>query len=82
MRPRPLEAILFARFLGLPRSDDAERKGQTIFAHEPLIPLLNRMTHGQEILRSLQGENLFSLAETGKSCFLASYAARPEIDRL
>jgi len=74
LETKPLEAILFARFLGNRRSGE-----QTIYAHEPLIPLLNRMTHGQEI-RSLQGENLFTLTETGNSCFLASYAARPEID--
>lgn len=73
LETRPLEAILFARFLGGDQTGE-----QTIYAHEPLIPLLGRMSHGQR-LHSLQGENLFSLAETGKSCFIASYAARPEI---
>jgi len=78
LETRPLEAILFARFLGGRASEKAAGNGQAVYAHEPLIPLLNRMTHGQEI-RSLQGENLFSLAETARSCFIASYAARPEI---
>ncbi|MCK7614004.1 tetratricopeptide repeat protein [Roseibium sediminicola] len=80
LETKPLEAILFARFLGDRRPAEAAPAGQTIFAHEPLIPLLNRMSHGQEI-RSLRGENLFTLAESGKSCFLASYAARPDINR-
>lgn len=77
LETKPLEAILFARFLK-DTDDRSGEGGQAVYAHEPLVPLLRRMTITRDI-RSLQGENLFALAETGKSCFIASYAARPEI---
>jgi len=78
LETKPLEAILFARFLRGGKSDVPGGNGQAVYAHEPFIPLLQRMTVTRDI-RSLQGENLFNLAETGKSCFITSYAARPEI---
>jgi Flp pilus assembly protein TadD len=77
LETKPLEAILFARFL---QGQDSEEKrgGKVVYAHEPLIPLLQRIASAHEI-QPLAGENLFDLAATGKSCFIASYAARPEI---
>jgi len=78
LETKPLEAILFCRFLQGDKLANGAGADRTVHAHEPLIPLLRRMTLNRSI-RSLEGQSLFTLAETGNGCFITSYAARPEI---
>ncbi|ASP35425.1 tetratricopeptide repeat protein [Labrenzia sp. VG12] len=77
LETKPLEAILFARFLsGAGETGDAAER--IVYAHEPLVPLLQRMDLGFR-LEPLEGKSLFEIAETGNACFMASFSARPEV---
>ncbi|MHA7776837.1 tetratricopeptide repeat protein [Roseibium sp. M-1] len=83
LETKPLEAILFARFLaraaetGETNTVEAPAD-KTLYAPEPLIPLLQRMPLGRRI-ETLTGKDLFKVADGDGACFIASYAARPEI---
>ncbi len=78
LETKPLEAILFSRFLSAGPEEGNDAGDRVVFAHEPFLPLLQRMDLDYR-LESLQGKNMFELAETGSSVFMAGFAARPEV---
>jgi len=78
LETKPLEAILFARFLKSQPGMNGAVGAKQVYAHAPLVPLLKRMNLNREVL-PLEGHSLFELAEKGQSGFIAGYAARPEM---
>ena len=78
METRPLEAILFSRFLGAEGGDGEAQSDIEVFAHQPIIPLLERVAFKGKIT-PLETAGLADTAARPDAMFVAGYSSTRHI---